>query len=188
MKIIKTDIDGLLVIEANPFIDHRGSFTRFFCKKELSTVIEKRNIVQVNHSRTKEKGAIRGMHYQKPPYTEMKFVRCLRGRIWDVAIDLRQGSKTFLRWHAEELTPDNAKMLVIPEGFAHGFQALDENSELLYFVTEFYEPKVEGGIRYNDPRIKIEWPLDIKEISGKDQAHPFLDNNFVGVKIRKVKQ
>ena len=163
MEIIKTEIDGLFVIEANPFIDHRGSFTRFFCEKELSTVIGKRKIVQINHSMTHEYGAIRGLHYQYPPHAEMKMARCIRGKIWDVAVDLRTGSKTFLKWHAIELTPENAKMMILPEGFAHGMQTLEEDSELLYFVTEFYTPASEGGMMYNDPRLKIKWPLKATE-------------------------
>jgi dTDP-4-dehydrorhamnose 3,5-epimerase len=185
LNIIKTKIDGLVVIEATPFIDHRGSFTRFFCADELVSVIGDRKIVQINHSRTHEKGAIRGMHFQYPPKAETKMVRCIRGGIWDVAIDLRTDSPTFLKWYAEELTPENAKMMIVPEGFAHGIQALKEDSELLYAVSEFYSPAAEGGIRYNDPKVNIQWPLQATDLSKKDQEHPLVDKNFKGIQLKK---
>ena len=121
------------------------------------------------------------MHFQYPPSAEMKMVRCLRGRVFDVAVDLRQGSATFLQWHAEELSADNNRMFIIPEGFAHGFQVLDESSELLYLHTAAYNPSAEGGLRFDDPAIGIDWPLTITDISLRDQQHPLLSDEFEGL-------
>lgn len=156
---------------------------RLYCEHELAEIIGKRHIVQINHSRTASVGAVRGMHYQNPPHMEMKMVRCLKGRVWDVAVDLRAGSPTLLQWHAEELTPGNARMLVIPEGCAHGFQVLEPGSELLYLHTEFYSPKVEGGVPFNDPRLAIAWPLPVTDISQRDRNHANITSDFHGIAI-----
>jgi dTDP-4-dehydrorhamnose 3,5-epimerase len=185
LTIINTEIEGLFVVQSNPFIDHRGSFSRLFCADELASILGDRKIVQVNQSRTHQKGAIRGMHFQNPPKAEMKLVRCIHGSIWDVAIDLRAGSPTFLKWHAEELSPENAKMMIVPEGFAHGIQSLQEDSELLYFVTEYYSQPSEGGIRYNDPAVNIKWPLKATDLSQKDQAHPLIDGHYKGIVLKE---
>src|SRR3546814_6280440 len=142
-----------------------------------------RHIVQINHSRTTMVGAVRGMHFQSAPHAEMKLVRCLKGRVWDVAVDLRAGSPTFLRWHAQELSEDNARMLVISEGCAHGFQALEPDSELLYLHTAPYTPEVEGGLVYDDPRLAIKWPLSIADLSARDQQHPYLSIDFPGLHL-----
>jgi len=123
------------------------------------------------------------MHFQTPPHSEMKFVRCIRGRVWDVAVDLRQGSPTFLRWHAEELSPEPAAMMVIPEGCAHGFQVLEPESELLYLHTAHYERTAEGGVRHDDPRVGIQWPLEVVDLSPRDRAHPLLEATFPGIRI-----
>jgi len=168
---------------SEPFRDNRGFFERLFCKNELTGQGIFKEIVQINHSLTVQKGAIRGMHFQMPPFAETKIVRCLSGAVFDVAIDLRHGSPTFLNWHAEILTPDNFKMFYIPEGFAHGFQVLESNSELLYFHSELYNSKAEGGIFYNDPKINIQWPMPPTEISPKDQNFPYIDDQFQGIKI-----
>ena len=181
MKVIDTAIDGVKIIETTPIVDNRGSFARWFCARELAPVLDGRAIVQINHSQTMKKGSIRGLHFQKPPHDEMKFVRCIRGRVWDVALDLREGSKTFLRWHAVELTPENGRMLAVPERCAHGFQVLDEGSELLYLHTAFYEPASEGGVNYADPRVVIQWPLPPADLSVRDAAHPMLTDNFKGI-------
>ena len=183
MHIEATPIAGVFVITAGWHVDDRGEFSRIFCDDQLSPVLGKRKIVQVNHSRTIKVGAIRGMHYQVPPHEEVKLVRCIKGRIFDVVLDLRHGSKTILGWHSEELTPSNNKMLIIPEGCAHGFQVMEENSELLYMHTAFYHPESEGGIRYNDPRVGIKWPLECSEISQRDCEHAFLDNGFHGIQL-----
>ena len=183
MKIISTDISGLVLVETTPYADHRGEFSRLFCEKELKEIIGERKIVQINHSMTREPGTVRGMHYQKPPYAEMKMVRCIRGRVWDVAVDLRTGSPTFLKWHAEELSDENSRMMIIPEGFAHGFQTLQDNSEIIYFVTELYNSDAEQGINLKDKKIKIKWPMPIINISEKDKNIRFLDEGYKGVKL-----
>ena len=164
-------------------MDDRGLFARVFCQNELLNILHGKNIVQINHSLTKQKGAFRGMHSQYPPKAEIKIVKCLRGSVFDVIIDLRKGSPTFLKWHEEILSSENMKMMYIPEGFAHGFQTLEENCELLYLHTEFYSPKHEGGVRYNDPKVGIKWPLEVRDISERDKKHPLLAEDFQGIEI-----
>ncbi|MCD4728032.1 MAG: dTDP-4-dehydrorhamnose 3,5-epimerase family protein [Pirellulales bacterium] len=181
MKINPTPLAGAVVVETAPIHDRRGAFARLYCDRELSTIIGRRRIVQINHSRTHIVGAVRGMHYQQPPHAEMKLVRCLKGRVWDVAVDLRAGSPTFLRWHAAELSAENAFMLAIPEGFAHGFQVLEADSELLYLHTAFHAPTAEGGLHPTDPRLNISWPLPVSDLSDRDRTHPFLTADFPGV-------
>jgi dTDP-4-dehydrorhamnose 3,5-epimerase len=183
VKILDTPIAGLKLVQSAPHRDARGAFVRLFCARELGPVLGERQIAQINHSRTSHVGAVRGMHFQHPPHAEMKMVRCLRGRVWDVAVDLRAQSPTFLEWHAQELTEDDAQMFVIPEGFAHGFQTLEPDSELLYLHTAFYHPPAEGGIRYDDPRLGIEWPLTPRDVSPRDLSHPLLGADFTGVAI-----
>jgi dTDP-4-dehydrorhamnose 3,5-epimerase len=181
MKVRQTALPDMVVVETAPVIDHRGAFSRYYCERELAAVIGGRRIVQINHSCTAAVGAVRGLHYQRPPHAEMKLVRCLKGRVWDVAVDLRAGSPAFLQWHAEELTPDNSRMMVIPEGCAHGFQVMEVESELLYLHTAFYEPEAEGGVSYNDPRLGIGWPLQPSDISRRDSLHLPIASDFVGI-------
>ena len=181
MKTFRTSIPGVFVAETTPFKDQRGAFYRAFCDQELVSLLLGRAIRQINVSRTEAVGAIRGLHYQHPPHAEMKLVRCLRGRVWDLALDLRRDSATFLRWHAEELSSDNARMVVIPEGCAHGFQVLDAGSELLYLHTAPYESESEGGVRFDDPAVEIAWPLAATDISQRDGSHPFLTGDFSGI-------
>lgn len=183
MKICGTAIQGLTVVDTSAHVDSRGRFARLFCENELAPVIGDRHIVQINHSRTTVVGAVRGMHYQRPPHAEMKLVRCLKGRVWDVAVDLRVESATFLKWHAEELTPENARMLVVPEGCAHGFQVLEADSELLYLHTAFYELAAEGGVRHDDSKLAILWPLPVTDISPRDAAHPLVGPDFHGISV-----
>lgn len=183
MNIHPTALPGVMVVETTPFIDHRGVFFRCYCEKELNEVIGRRHIVQVNYSRTNTVGAVRGMHYQRPPHAEMKLVRCLKGRVWDVAVDLRAGSRTFLQWHAEELTPENARMLVIPEGCAHGFQVLEAGSELQYLHTDFYSPECEGGVSCNDPTLAITWPLPVADFSRRDSSYLPISSDFLGITL-----
>lgn len=180
MKIIDTQIAGVKIVESAPRGDNRGSFTRFYCEKDLASLLGDRHIVQVNHSKTSKAGSIRGLHFQKAPHAETKFIRCLKGRVWDVALDLRAGSPTFLKYHAVELTPASNHMFVIPEGCAHGFQALEDDSEMLYLHTAFYEPASEGGVSYADERVNIAWPLPPADLSERDKAYPPLDANFKG--------
>jgi dTDP-4-dehydrorhamnose 3,5-epimerase len=183
MKVFDTALAGVKVVQAQPFTDHRGAFARLYCEQELVDVIGTRKIVQINHSRTTSVGAVRGLHCQRPPAAEMKLVRCLKGGVWDVAVDLRADSPTFLQWHAEELTAANGRMLVIPEGCAHGFQVLEADSELLYLHTALYTPGAEAGFAYNDPRLAIRWPLPVTDLSQRDQSHPPITADFSGILV-----
>lgn len=181
MTFNPTFINGLYTIELDLFKDERGWFARIYCKEEFKKIGHSKEWVQLNHSFTKHKGIIRGMHYQHPPYSEVKLVRCISGAVYDVAIDLRKNSSTFLKWFGVELSAENKRMIYIPEGFAHGFQALTNDCEIIYHHTNFYTPGAEGGIRYNDPLIKINWPLPINGISERDKEHPYLSENFKGI-------
>jgi dTDP-4-dehydrorhamnose 3,5-epimerase len=183
VKIHPTPILDLMVVETTPYADNRGAFSRLYCEDELVSLIGPRRIVQINQSRTATIGAVRGLHFQRPPYAEMKLVRCSKGRVWDVAVDLRPNSPTFLCWHAEELTPTNTCMMVIPEGFAHGFQVLEPESELLYLHTAFYTPGAEGGLRHDDPRLAIHWPLAVTDLSPRDAAHELINSDFSGIAL-----
>lgn len=183
MKLLPTVIHGVAIVELYSFSDHRGAFSRLYCEHELAAVIGDRHIVQINHSRTSMVGTVRGLHFQHSPHAEMKLVRCLKGRAWDVAVDLRAGSPTFLHWHAEELSPDNARMLVIPEGCAHGFQVLEADSELLYLHTAFYTPTAERGLLHNDPRLGITWPLPVTDLSDRDRRHLPIAPDFPGITV-----
>jgi dTDP-4-dehydrorhamnose 3,5-epimerase len=183
MQIINTKLAGVHVVETSRHQDNRGSFARFFCQETLKPVLENKHIVQINHSVTAKKGTIRGMHFQIPPHAEMKLVRCLKGRVFDVVLDLRAGSKTFLQWHGEELTPENNKMLVIPEGCAHGFQTLENDTELLYLHTAYYQPKSESGVLYDDVAFNIQWPLNCAGLSERDTKHPKIEMNYQGIKL-----
>lgn len=183
MKIHETDISGVLKIETPSVTDHRGSFTRWFCMKQLNPILGNRSLAQINNSHSLQAGTVRGLHFQKPPHAEMKIVRCIRGRVFDVAVDLRTGSPTFLKWYGAELSPENNLMLAVPEGFAHGYQALEDDSELLYFNTAFYEPSVESGLNPNDPAIAIKWPLPVSNLSPRDEASAFLTSDFKGLSL-----
>lgn len=183
MQAIHPPLAGVFTVETASVPDHRGAFSRLFCADELASVLEGRAIVQINHSRTAAVGAVRGMHFQYPPHAEMKFVRCLKGRVWDVTVDLRADSPTFLQWHAEELAPEHARMLVIPEGVAHGFQVLEADSELLYLHTAAYAREAEGGVRHDDPAVGIDWPLPVTGLSGRDRNHPLIDAAFEGQRL-----
>jgi dTDP-4-dehydrorhamnose 3,5-epimerase len=181
MIIHPTPIADLVVAESKAFKDERGAFARLFCEQELSSVIGQRKIIQINHSCTAAIGAVRGMHFQHAPYAEMKLVRCLKGKVWDVSVDLRPQSPSYKRWYAQELSAQNAHMMVIPEGFAHGFQVLEVGSELLYLHTAIYKPESEGGVRHDDPAIGITWPLPVTDISARDSKHAYIDTSFRGV-------
>ncbi len=181
MKFTATRLQGLYVIDLQPVSDSRGWFARTYCKNEFAAIGHTKEWVQFNHSFTNKKGTIRGMHYQLPPYREIKMIRCISGAVLDVAIDLRTDSETFLSSVSVELNPGNKRMIYIPEGFAHGFQALTDNCELLYHHSAFYTPGAEGGIRYNDPSINIQWPLPVSDISERDQSHLLLNESFKGI-------
>lgn len=181
MNFMETILKGSYVIGLEPFVDERGWFARTYCKNEFAQIGHTAEWVQLNHSFTGQLGTVRGMHYQLPPFSEIKLVRCIAGAVFDVIIDLRKGSPTFSQWFGVEISAANKKMIYIPAGFAHGFQTLAEGSELIYHHSQFYEPGVEGGIRYDDPKINISWPLPLADISNKDKIQPLLDENFKGI-------
>jgi len=179
---IPTALAGLTVIHRNRCDDDRGSFTRNFCCEEFMVIGLIKPIAQINSSITCCKGTVRGLHFQYPPHAETKIISCLRGEVFDVAVDLRADSPTFLCWHAEVLSAVNQNALCIPEGFAHGFQALEDDCELIYLHTECYTPKAEGALSAIDPRINITWSVPITELSERDRAHLFIGPDFTGVR------
>jgi len=178
--VFPTPLAGLMVIQRRPIEDERGSFCRFFCSEEFRNAGLNKPIVQVNHTVTKKAGAVRGLHFQYPPHAETKIVSCIKGEIFDVAVDLRKGSPTFLRWHGEKLSASNNKSLLIPEGFAHGFQAMTDDCEVVYLTTAPYTPDSEGGFNVQDPCLGIKWPLLITKISCKDKIQKFVESSYGG--------
>jgi len=181
MRFSQTPFQGAWLVETEPFRDHRGKFVRFFCQNELREIHNGRPVDQISYSLTVKKGTIRGIHYQYPPKAEIKLIRCLRGAVFDVMVDLRQNSPTFLKWHGEILSGENMKMLYVPQGIAHGFQTLEENCEMLYLHSGFYSPLHQAGLRCDDPKIGIQWPLGVAEISEKDCNFPLLTSDFPGI-------
>lgn len=177
----KTHLSELVIVERKPLGDSRGYLERMFCINELQDVFGDRDVVQINHTLTQSKGTVRGMHFQHMPNAEMKLVSCIRGAAFDVAVDLRKDSPTFLQWHAEILSEENHKTFAIPEGFAHGFQTLTDNCEMLYLHTAVYTPSTEAGVNPKDAKLAITWPLPITEISSRDANHPLLTADFQGV-------
>lgn len=169
----KLKLEGAYRIDLEPREDERGFFARAWCQREFAEHGLETRIVQSNLSYNRRKGTLRGMHYQAPPHEEVKLVRCIRGSIFDVIIDLRPGSPTFKQWVGVELTATNRQMLYVPRGFAHGFQTLEDDTEVFYHVSEFYTPGAERGVRWNDPQFRITWPAVEKRIlSPKDQSWP----------------
>ena len=169
----ETILKGAFVIEMEKFEDKRGFFARAWCQKEVEANGLVSRVVQTNISFNKKRATLRGMHYQVAPYEQVKLVRCTRGVIYDVIIDLRPDSPTFRKWTGVELTAENYTMLYVPENFAHGFQALEDNTEVTYQVSQFYSPESERGVRYDDPVFQVEWPLPVEVISEKDIAWPY---------------
>jgi dTDP-4-dehydrorhamnose 3,5-epimerase len=180
-QIVDTPLTGLKIIERSRQTDERGFFSRMFCAEELRIAGWSKPIAQINQTMTRRRGAVRGMHFQFPPHAEMKLVNCIRGEVWDVAVDLRRGSPTFLKWFGTRLSAQNGHALLIPEGFAHGFQALGEDCELLYFHTCAYHPASEGAVHPEEPRVAVEWPRAIAELSTRDRSHPMLPPAFEGI-------
>lgn len=178
---IPTPLTGLKLVQSRVIEDHRGFLSRFYCADEFRLAGINKPIVQINHTLTRKKGAVRGLHFQRLPHAEIKMVSCLRGEIWDVAVDLRRDSSTFLQWHGEILTASNHKSLLIPEGYAHGFQALTVDCELIYLHTAAYHPEAEGALNVADPRLGISWPLPINDLSERDRSHPFISSSFQGI-------
>lgn len=182
-EFISTHIKGVVICKRKPIVHDLGFFVRTFCCEEFVEAGLVKPIVQINQTLTRTKGSARGLHFQYPPYSEIKIVTCLKGEIFDVAVDIRRGSPTFLKWHGEVLTADNDKSLFIPEGFAHGLQTLTDNCEVLYLHTAPFMPHSEGGIHAKDPLISINWPFHITEMSGRDNNHPFLNQDFEGIEV-----
>ena len=183
MEFTSTPIPDLYVAKLMPITDSRGFFMRSYCEDELKKIGVNKKIRQINHSCTANVGAVRGMHYQKPDRAEIKMVRCIFGSVFDVAIDLREGSETFLHWYGQYLTRENQKMMIIPEGFAHGFQVIEPDSELLYFHTDIYTPELERGILFDEKRVGVKWPMEVCDLSDRDLAHKKLSDSFTGIKI-----
>ena len=181
MRFSELLLKGAFCIEPEIFSDERGSFYRYFCKNDFQKINHSKEWVQMNHSITNKKGTLRGMHFQKPPFKEIKMVECIKGKIFDVIIDIRYDSPDFLKWIGIELSAENRKMLYIPEGFAHGFQTLEDNTELIYHHSEFYTPGFEAGLMYNDKMLNISWPIEVSILSERDKNHPELNQNFKGI-------
>jgi dTDP-4-dehydrorhamnose 3,5-epimerase len=180
-QITKTPLTGLLELQRQKLADSRGFLSRLFCAEELAAFGWNKPIAQINHTATIRKGTIRGMHFQHLPHCEIKLVSCLRGEVWDVAVDLRPGSPTFLHWHGACLSAENGLALLIPVGCAHGFQTLSDDVELLYCHSAAYAAGSEGGLNPRDPKLAIDWPLPVTEISERDQSHPLIPLGFKGV-------
>ncbi len=174
MTFTETKLKGAYIINLNRLEDERGFFGRSFCINEFKSHGLSSNIVQSNISHNKKKGTVRGLHMQKPPFEESKLVRCTRGSIYDVIVDMRSQSTTFKQWIGVELTADNYRMLYVPEGFAHGYLTLEDDTEITYQVTQFYNAESEVAYRWNDPAFKIVWPVEPVIISERDRNHPLL--------------
>ncbi|RDU68647.1 dTDP-4-dehydrorhamnose 3,5-epimerase [Helicobacter cholecystus] len=175
-------LKGVYIIEPKPIKDSRGYFERYFCTKDFLEIGLNKPIVQINHSYTKGIGSIRGLHYQTPPHTEIKIIRCLKGKIYDVAVDIRENSPTFCQYFGIELSEENGKYLYIPEGFAHGFQTLSDEAEILYLVTSAFNAESDSGLNALDPVLAIKWPLPIGHISEKDKNASYINQEFKGIK------
>lgn len=184
LSVTNLSLEGLALIQRQPFGDERGRFERLFCIKSLEEEFARSlSVSQINRSMTAAKGTVRGLHFQYPPHAETKIVTCLRGDVFDVAVDVRAGSPTFLRWHAERLSGSQPKSFLIPEGFAHGFQPLTDHVEMLYLHTAPWTPEAEGRLHPQDPAIGIDWPLPVEGLSKKDAKAPFTGDDFEGVRL-----
>lgn len=177
MKFIETSLKGTFIVEPDRIEDERGFFARTFCRHEFEKHGLNPNLVQCSTSFNKKKGTLRGMHYQVKPHEEVRLVRCTRGAMYDVILDLRVDSLTFKQWTAVELTAENRTLVYIPEGFAHGFQTLEDDTEVFYQMSEFYHPECARGIRWDDPKFGIKWPIKEKVISRRDNSY----GNFVAL-------
>jgi dTDP-4-dehydrorhamnose 3,5-epimerase len=176
-------LPGLVLVERMRLADQRGFFSRLFCADALRPVGFDAQIMQINHTLTHRRGTVRGLHYQNAPHSEIKYVSVLRGEVFDVAVDVRASSPTYLQWHSEVLSANNARSLIIPRGFAHGFQTLVDDCELLYLHSEPYIQESEKALHVEDPVLKIQWPLEIADISARDASHAFISPDFTGVTV-----
>ena len=178
---IAEPLPSLRVLERQPVGDERGTLERLYDADGLDGVLEVTRVAQVNRTLTAARGTLRGMHFQREPYAEIKIVHCVRGAVFDVAIDVRPESATFLRWHGEVLSAQNKRFLRIPEGFAHGFQTLEDDCEMIYVHSQPYRPDFEAGIHPCDPALGIAWPIEIMLLSDRDTGHPPINDRFIGV-------
>jgi dTDP-4-dehydrorhamnose 3,5-epimerase len=181
LELSTTPLAGVMLVRRRSHLDNRGRFARLFCSDALAPAGWSGPVAQINHSVTTTRGTVRGLHYQQAPFAEMKLVSCVRGQVWDVAVDLRRDSPTFGRWHAQALSPASGLAMLIPHGCAHGFQALSDDAELLYCHSAPYAPQAQGGVFPGDPRLAISWPLPIDNLSERDAALPALATDFMGV-------
>ena len=179
--LMSTPLAGLMVVQREAHIDARGHFARLFCADELAACGWAYPMAQVNHSRTLGIGVVRGLHYQIAPHAEMKLVSCLHGAVWDVAVDLRKGSATYLQWHGQLLSADNQQAMLIPAGFAHGFQAQTEQADLLYCHSHAFCEQAQAALNALDPCLGLEWPLPIAARSQRDERVPYIDDSFEGI-------
>jgi len=182
-KFTSTSIKDLVICERKPIVHELGFFMRFFCDEEFREIGLNKPVVQINQTLTRIKGSVRGMHFQNVPQAENKIVTCIKGEIYDIAIDIRKGSPTFLQWHGEVLSGKNNKSMYIPEGFAHGFQSLSADCEMVYLHTSHYSAESEGALHWNDPSISIRWPLPVTDVSSRDNGHAFVNKNFSGIEL-----
>jgi dTDP-4-dehydrorhamnose 3,5-epimerase len=183
MRFLPTPLSNAYIIELSPLQDERGMFMRYFCKNEFKQIGHEKEFVQFNHSINTKAGTLRGLHFQVPPNAETKLIRCIAGSVFDVVVDLRKGSSTFLHWFGTELSKENKRVMYIPEGFAHGFVTLSDGAELLYHHTEFYTPMADRGLRFDDPLMNIKWPMKIEVISAKDSGYQLLKSDFKGITL-----
>lgn len=183
LAVEDTPLAGLKRVRRSRLGDARGFLARIFCADELRDAGWDTPVAQVNHTRTAQRGSVRGLHFQRPPHAEKKLVHCLRGEVFDVAVDLRRGSPTFLHWHGERLSGDNGVALLIPEGFAHGLQTLADDVDMLYCHSVAYAAGSEGGLDPREPRLAIDWPLPIALLSPRDEAHAAIDAGFEGIAL-----
>jgi dTDP-4-dehydrorhamnose 3,5-epimerase len=183
LLITHTPLPGLCLVTRSRIADERGHLSRLFCASELASFGWSQPIAQINHTQTRLCGTVRGLHYQRPPHAEAKLVSCLRGEVWDLAVDLRPTSPTYLKWHAQRLSPVNGIALLIPPGFAHGFQSLTDDVDLLYCHSAKYTPESEAGLHPQDPRLAIEWPLPVRGLSQRDAHHAAIQSDFEGVHL-----
>lgn len=181
MEFIATYIEGLFTISLKKIVDERGLFARTYCKNEFNKIGFDKEFVQFNHSFNKLKGTIRGMHFQQMPFSETKLIRCIQGAVYDVAVDIRKDSPTFLQAFGIELSEENMLSILIPEGFAHGFQTLEDNTALIYHHTAYYTTGADVGICYDDAALNLNWKLPVKNVSDKDKSYAPIDVNFKGV-------
>ena len=179
----QTEFNGIVKVKRRQMGDERGFFSRLWCIEQLKEIGWTEEVLQVNHSYSKKTGTVRGLHYQTEPYREKKFVTCLKGAISDVIVDVRENSETFLKHIVIELSESNCNSLIVPEGFAHGFQTLTDDTEIIYLVSNQYSMKYEKGLNPLDPRLNIEWTTEITDLSERDKSHEFVNASFKGERL-----